>query len=222
MAKKSTQEDQSETNQEVPDIKPVATASKKSGGKKALLVLCALLLATLLALGVYYWQSSAAKSQQAELQSQLDAANKAKKEVQDKLAKLESAAKKTTAAKTICKTLTATQTENIHAAIESKNTAALEGLMADNVEFVIAASGKGDTESKVMAIADLSYLDSATTPWNWTVLAVTLNAYKAGDYKTYVADDTIFGASANKYFVSMRVTCGQIDQIFVAANTDLL
>lgn len=195
---------------------PQVPKSSSGKGKKFLIGLLAVLLVTLPAFGVYYWQQNQAKQQKEQLQKQVDDLKKDKED-------LKAAANKLQAKKAdICLVLSSTQLENIHASIESMNTAALDQLMADNVEFVVAASEKGATETKAQAIADLDYFKAATMPWNWSIDAATLSGYKAGDYKIYVSDDTVFGASANKYFVSMRVKCGKIDQIFVAASTDLL
>jgi hypothetical protein len=87
----------------------------------------------------------------------------------------------------------------------------------------VAASEKGGSETKNAAINDLaSFLVGVNASWEWNIPAPTLANYKAGSYKTFIADDTIFGVSIDKHFVSMRVTCGKIDQIFVAASSDLL
>lgn len=190
---------------------------KRNTGKVVLICLTAILLAVLPALGVYYWQQNEAKQQKVELQKQIDDLQKAKE-------KLEKAAKELTKipVKPCPAGLTKTQTENVQASIESMNTAALDQLMADTVEVTFAASEKGGNETKSQAIADLAYLSNAKMPWNWSIDQSTLNKYKNGDYKIYLADDDIFGVSSNKYFVSFRVECGKIDQVFVSATTDLL
>lgn len=202
-----------EPNTKSPEDQP----KKKNTAKVALICLLALLLAVLPAYGVWYWQQNEAKQQQEQLQDKIDELQKAKE-------KLEKTAKELSAkaADTCPAGLTETQTENVQASIESMNTAALDQLMTDTVEVTFAASEKGGNVTKAQAIADLAYLDSATMPWNWSIDQATLNNYKNGDYNVYLADDDIFGVAANKYFVSFRVKCGKIDQVFVSASSDLL
>lgn len=186
-------------------------------GKVVLIIVMALLLAILPAYGVWYWQQNEAKEQVQNLQERLDVLKKQKDDLQKQL----NQAKEDQAS--VCpSSLTAAQTQNVQAAIESMDTAALEQLLADTIEVTFAASEKGGNVTKTQAIADLEYLDGATMPWNWNVDAATLNTYKNGDYKIYLQDDDIFGVAANKYFVSFRVDCGKIDQVFVAASTDNL
>ncbi len=200
-----------------PATQPEVVEKKSGAGKKVLIVFAVILLATLPALGVYYWQSTQAKQQEQNLQKQIEELQKQKQDLQKELKKAASEQASVCPAN-----LTPQQVSNVQASIESMNTAALEQLLADTVEVTFAASEKGGNVTKTQAIADLDYLQSATMPWNWSINQATLNAYKNGDYKVYLADDDIFGVAANKYFVSFRVDCGKIDQIFVAASTDLL
>lgn len=140
---------------------------------------------------------------------------------------------KATPKKTVAKTtpsvaaspvISAALKENTAAAINSGNTAALEGYMATSVNVVIAASEKTGAETAAQAVSDLSYLNSGTMPWNFSVAAATLTAWQNGFYKQYFgADKTIVGESANKYVVSFGVnTSGKIDTVFMAASADLL
>ncbi|MEK7059241.1 MAG: hypothetical protein AAB971_00580 [Patescibacteria group bacterium] len=120
-------------------------------------------------------------------------------------------------------TISAALKENTAAAIESGNTAALEGYMADSVTVVIAASEKGGAESAAEAVQDLAYLSSGTSPWDFNLAATTLTSYKNGFYGKYFGDSTIVGQSANKYVVSFGVnSSGKIDTVFMAASSDLL
>lgn len=113
--------------------------------------------------------------------------------------------------------------ENVAAAIESQNTAALEGYLADSVTVVIAASEKGGSVDKTQAISDLNYLKNATSPWDFNLTEATLNAYKNGFYKDYFGDMTIVGKSSDNYVVSFHVDSnGKLDQIFMSVNADLL
>lgn len=113
--------------------------------------------------------------------------------------------------------------DNISASVESQNTAALEGYMTDNVTVVIAASEKGGSVSKAVAIKDLDYLKGATAPWDFNLSADTLKAYADGGYKQYFTDNTIFGKSADGMVVAFGIDeNGNIESIFMAANADLL
>lgn len=128
-------------------------------------------------------------------------------------------ATKTTSPATISESLK----ENISASIESRNTAALEGYMADSVTVVIAASEKGGAESKAEAVKDLDYLSNGTSPWDFALPEATLTSYKNGFYKDYFGDMTYVGKSANNYVVSFHVNdSGKIDKIFMAINANLL
>jgi hypothetical protein len=113
--------------------------------------------------------------------------------------------------------------ENTAAAIESQNTAALEGYMADSVTVVVAASEKGGSETSLQAVKDLDYLNSGTSPWDFNLPIAALTAYKSGDYKRYFGSNTIVGKSANGYVVAFGVNnSGKIDTVFMAANSSLL
>lgn len=114
--------------------------------------------------------------------------------------------------------------ENTAAAIETQNTAALEGYMAASVTVVIAASEKGGAETAAQAVKDLDYLNSGTSPWDFKLPDATLTSFRSGFYGKYFgADATIVGQSANKYVVSFGVnTSGKIDTVFMAASADLL
>lgn len=120
-------------------------------------------------------------------------------------------------------TISANLEENIAAAIDTMNTAALEGYMADSVFVVYAASEYAGNKTPAEAVADLDYLSSATGPWDFNLPQATLDAYEAGFYTDYFGDDCVVGQSSDDYVVSFRVNNdGDIDQIFVSASADLL
>lgn len=184
-----------------------------------------LVLVLLGANGVTAWQFMRYKNQNAafskktsSLQGELDNLNKqltAAKKAKDKAA----AAPVIPACNS---TVTASLKENIEAAINTMNTAALEGYMAPSVTVVFAASEKGGAESPSAAVADLNILTPAVQPWNFNLPAATLNQYKAGFYKQYFAEGMFIGKSTNKYVISFGFTCGKISSIFVAPSEDLL
>ena len=113
--------------------------------------------------------------------------------------------------------------ENAQAAISSRNTAALEGYMASSVNVVVAASEKGGFESPSQAVADLGYLNSATSPWNFSLSTATLGSWAAGSYAAYFSPTSYAGLAANKYVVSFDFnSCDKINQVFMSSSSDLL
>lgn len=149
----------------------------------------------------------------------------------DGLTKQLAAAKKSSSATTnasdmpACRNVAVSQDlkDNITAAVSSKNYAALAGYMAAAVNVVIAASEKGGTETPTQAVADMAYLGTGTEPWNFTPPAADMAAFRAGDYKQYFPADAYVGEAANHLTVSFGFDdCAKIDQVFMAATSDLL
>jgi uncharacterized FlaG/YvyC family protein len=113
--------------------------------------------------------------------------------------------------------------DNIADSIKSQNTAALEGYMKDTVTVVVAASEKGGSVTKAVAIKDLDYIKGATAPWDFNLSSETLESYANGGYKQYFTDNTIFGKSADGMVVAFGIDDnGDIDSIFMAVNENLL
>jgi hypothetical protein len=200
---------------------PQARAPKPKG--KMLTVMFVIVALILLGtVGYLLWQWSLLSTDNSKLQSD-------KQNLQsqvDSLTKQLADAKKTAIenpAKTCDGTITASLKSNIHDAISSKNTAALEGYMASSVTVVIAASEKGGAESPAKAVADLDYLSAGTAPWDFNLSTTTLNTYKAGFYKDYFGTKAYVGKSANSYVVSFDFDdCAKIKTVFMAVNEDLL
>jgi hypothetical protein len=120
-------------------------------------------------------------------------------------------------------TISAYLAENIAAAIDTMNTAALEGYMADSVYVVYAASEYAGTKTPTEAVADLDYLANAIGAWDFDLPQATLDAYEAGFYASYFGDDCVVGQSSDDYVVSFRIDAdGNIDQVFIASDAALL
>lgn len=111
----------------------------------------------------------------------------------------------------------------IKRALDRGNPSQLRPYFARSVDYAIAASGAYGTVSPDGAIKRLSYLKDDRGPWSFAIPAATLERYKRGSYRRYLADGTYFGVSPGKRFLSVRLNAaGQIDQIFMAISTDLL
>ncbi len=180
------------------------------------------LIVVLIAVILWLWwqlmncinHDSAVENEKKQLQSQVDTLQK---QLADKGA--------ATADTSTCKaTVAQSLKDNIKDAINSKNTAALQGYMASSVKVVIAASEKGGSESAADAVTDLNYLMSATGPWNFDLPAPTITSYRGGFYgHDYFGVNAYVGKAASEQVVSFDFdSCGKINQIFMAASADLL
>ncbi len=109
-------------------------------------------------------------------------------------------------------------------ALDTGNVPSLAAWFAPSVEYAVAASGSFGTTSAALAVQQVAtYFKDAPGPWNFAIPPTTLEAYRQGPYHRYLVDDTYFGVSPGKFFVSVRVNAaGKIDQVFMAANTGLL
>jgi hypothetical protein len=112
---------------------------------------------------------------------------------------------------------------NIKAALNTKNTAVFTSYVSNPVLFVLAASEKGGDETPDQAAASMEYTHSATGPWDFNLPQTTLDAYDAGFYTNYFDANTYVGRAADGMVTAFDFDCnGKINQIFVAANEDLL
>lgn len=153
--------------------------------------------------------------------------NSAQSKVTDLTKQLADAQKASTSTATPCtctaKAPSQSLKDNIHDAISSKNTAALQGYMASSVKVVIAASGHSATDTPAQAVTELDYLSSATSPWDFNISAATLTSWKAHFYGQYFSSTSYAGKAASGQVVSFDFDCdGKISQIFMAASDDLL
>jgi len=93
--------------------------------------------------------------------------------------------------------------EQIVAAITSKNTQALEGYMADTVQVRLEASGCCGPITKAEAISQLSYLDPAVgwsfDPANPIIISLATNV------PNYYGSGWIVGVASNEYIVSFKL-----------------
>jgi hypothetical protein len=205
---------------EQKQIAPVSGGHAKSRVWRWLaIVLIVLLLAGGGALGWLAWQCREDKS----------ALEADKRDLQSRVASLEEqlAAKDEDAAEEEADAcdpaVSAELKENIAAAVESKNYAALEGYMADAVNSVLAASEKGGNVTPAQAVTDLEYLNNGTAPWDFALDEATVASYADGDYAAYFEEGVYVGKSSDDLVVAFNFDdCGNIDQIFISADASLL
>lgn len=204
--------------------KNTAVVSSHSSKRQKLIKRLAITLIVLLLAsnGVMLWQILRYRHDKAMLTKDKQSLQSQVNDLKKQLADAKSAAAPSTTATTCNSTVSTSLKENIKAAITTMNTAALEGYMADSVNVVFAASEKSGAESPTAAIADLDYLKSATTPWNFDLPAATIAKYQAGAYKQYFDTGTYVGLSANNYVISFGFTCGKISSIFVSSSDILV
>jgi len=199
---------------------------KKSRSKPLLVIMAVLFIVAVAAAGYLGWQYKQKRDDNKSLQSRITTLTKQLDDKNKELAaeKQKEAAASSTATSSSSSATLAALKENITAALNSKNTAALQGYMASSVTFVLAATEYGPTETAAKAVTDLtSHTSSATTPWNFDLPAVTLSSYAAGDYHQYFGSGAIVGKSANNYVVSFTLnSSGKISTVFVSASADLL
>jgi hypothetical protein len=201
---------------------PQQVQKKRGLGKKLLKIfLVLLIIAGGFAAGWAYRDSNAkdeSKLSSAEIES-------LKKELASTSKKLADISAKEEANKpaSSCTGPTKNQIDNIKAAIESGNTAAIEGYMQTSVNVILAASEAYGPQTPAQAIKDLDYLDKATKPWDFNLKAEIISDYQKGDYKQYFPNGALVGKSANNYVVSFQFdSCGKIYGIFMSADASLL
>lgn len=94
--------------------------------------------------------------------------------------------------------------ENIRAAVDTKNYAALEGYMANNVSVILEATECCGSLSRADATKQLDYLKDATSPWNFDQSNDTIKKIKAQEPTKYGPDSAYVGIAANEYTVSFK------------------
>ncbi len=183
--------------------------------------LLALTVAGAAILGVYFWQTNELANTQDKYDAQIA-------DLQDKITNLQKELKassdKKSTDKRVVSEVSAEVKENVDAALESENYAALESYMADSVRVVIAASeGVGD-RTPAQALEDLKYLNSASSPWDFDLPAATIADWRTGDYASYFPETlSLVGRSSDGYVVVFKFNASEkITDIFMSVNDDLL
>lgn len=111
--------------------------------------------------------------------------------------------------------------DNIIAAIESQNTAALDGLMATTVQVRLEATECCGPLTPADAIAQLDYLNPAVN-WDFDPSNPTIQALNT-QVPTYYGPDHIVGVAANGYTIGIELDAdGLISAISMSVHYDLL
>lgn len=200
---------------------PEQVKVKKPANKKVMMVLLCLLLVAASGGGAYFWQQQEVDKLQKSNQEKSKQVEDLQKQLQD--AQAASTSDSASDVAEVVTPPTQDQLDNMQAAIETMNTAALEGYMAASVNVILAASEGLGARTPVQAVGDVDYLSSATDPWDFSLPQATLDDYATGDYKQYFPATAFVGKSANGYVISFTFNnTGDISGIFMSASDDLL
>lgn len=112
---------------------------------------------------------------------------------------------------------------NIKAAVVSKNYAALEGYSEEKVNLVIEATECCGIVDRVKAIQEMSYLNSATSPWIFDQTDSIILGIKE-KYPQVFSKDSIIGIADNEFMVvfTLNSQMTKISKIYLAATYKLL
>lgn len=205
-----------ETKTEPLDKK--STKPNRSSKWVLLLPPMVLLLVAASAAGAYFWQQAVIDSNNKEMSSLRDQVSN----LSARLAKQEAPVSDN---KAVAVTPDEQTRENTEAAIRSGNYAALLGVFADKVNYVIAASGAAGVHTPAQAVEDLKYLDSAVAPWDFNLPASELESYSASVYygKYFPATSLVVGKSSDNKVVSLIFNDdGKITTLFMSIDASLL
>lgn len=223
--RKST--DQMNTDSKMPDTfvrpEPIpAPSAKKPKNKKPI----ALILLALVAIGAIgyggYWYYAMQNKKEKDAKTQIESLSADKQKLEKELSDAKNTDSKTS--KTQSSSDQISKLTTVKDAISSKNTAALEALMAPKVTVIIAASEGIGERTPAQAVQDLDYVTGkATNPWDFALSLDTLTKYRSGDYGSYFPIGAFSGKSANKYVVSFLFNDeGKIIAIFMTNSESVL
>ncbi|OGH37696.1 MAG: hypothetical protein A3B44_00310 [Candidatus Levybacteria bacterium RIFCSPLOWO2_01_FULL_38_21] len=112
--------------------------------------------------------------------------------------------------------------ENIIAAVSSKNYAALEGYMSDTVSVILYASECCGQISKAKATGQMSYLNSSSGTWDFSENNSTRAKLIQNNPQNF-SSDMIIGISSDKYAVGFKLNSqNEIEKIILVSNYSLI
>ena len=112
-------------------------------------------------------------------------------------------------------------TENIQAAVQSKNYAALEGYMVSQVSVILYATECCGILSPQKATEQMAYLNNGTPPWDFSSNNPIAQKLIAADPSNFAG--RLIGTASNGMVVSFNLNSGnKIDKIFISADYKLI
>lgn len=119
--------------------------------------------------------------------------------------------------------LSADDLDNLEAAVNTGNTAAIEGYLSNPNTFIIAASECCGPQTPIETIGGLDYLQSATGPWTRATDA-QVASYLGGFYVDYFPDGAFVlrSSDSDPFVISFQITGTQVTGIFISAGESLL
>lgn len=113
-------------------------------------------------------------------------------------------------------TLTASDRENLMAAIRTGNTAAVEGYLADPVIVIIMASECCWEQSPSDAVAQLTYVTGAPGPWDFALPPATIAEWRTNEfYGQWFTGDDVVGRAADGTIVSFGIDGTRVTKILM-------
>lgn len=199
------------------------TGAHGKGVKIGLIISIVFNVVLLAVIGWLWWQLKACLDKEAALQ-------KEKTDLQSQVENLKSqqAAASGATPAPCSATVTAALKDNIKDAVQSDNTAALEGYMANPVKVIIAASEFGASRTPSQAVTDMAYITSSSG-WDFGLPVATISSYLTGSYGSgspgvnYFNSTTYFGKASDDKLVAFNFdSCAKINQVFMSVSADLL
>jgi hypothetical protein len=130
---------------------------------------------------------------------------------------------KTCNASTPLTTIAKTLKDTIASYVSNEDYDSLQSYMADQVNVVIAGQEKGGNESSDDAVSDMAFINSGTTPWNFSIPTGTTDVWRAHTFQPYFTGNYFAGEAADNVIVSFQFDgCSKINTIFMASDPSLV
>jgi hypothetical protein len=175
--------------------------------------------------GGFWWCNKKTENLEKQKDKQIVELKKDKSKLKKQLAEEKvKYAKLSTSNQSSCKSPSATAIENIKDSVTSKNTAALEGYMANKLDVILAASEGVGERTPTQAVSDTTgFISDAEDPWNFALPAAILSSYADGSYGKYFPDGAVVGKSADGKVIAFSFDCnGEIKTVFYTPDSGLL
>ena len=212
--------------EETSAVEPV----KKRKNKAVIILVISLIVVAAAGGAAYWWRDKTANDAINAKDATVTTLQATIASLNEQLAKANSAITDTTNADNSTDAATAkapsdSVAANIKASINSGNTAALEGYMADSVDIAYAASEGLTNQTPAQAVSAVTdFIDfNATTTWDFNLSSLVLSSYGQGDYGTYFPSTAIVGKSSDNKVISFSFDSdAKISTVFLSNNEALL